>query len=168
MRAPRIMLDVVLGGLPLEVDSVYVNPDRDCSLLTHEEWREIRDAVEKCMNNVTPQEIQRRQEKIDLDRQNEMMMSGAYISSCINKDSPGYVYIFRADTVFKIGMSGDPEQRLKTLKSKPPYPTEVVHTIHSNTPRMLEHQLHNKYAGIRAFGEWFHLTEKDIQWLKML
>ena len=48
------------------------------------------------------------------------------------------------------------------------YPTEVVHTIHSNTPRMLEHQLHNKYAGIRAFGEWFHLTEKDIQWLKML
>ena len=67
--------------------------------------------------------------------------------------------------IFKIGMSEDPQRRLKALRTGNP----EIQLIHMSRPmeigeaEELERKLHIKYKRKRVSGEWFKLTATDIQ-----
>jgi DNA-binding XRE family transcriptional regulator len=80
--------------------------------------------------------------------------------------SAGFVYLFRADNgLLKIGRSGSPRDRLKAFACLP-VAVELIHQIRTNDMEWLEGELHQLYAARHVRGEWFRLTEEEVEVLK--
>lgn len=81
----------------------------------------------------------------------------------------GYVYVLRADNgVYKIGQSTQIDDRIKQLSIQLPYELELVHVIETDHVINAEQLLHNRYAEKRRGGEWFALTDEDLEEIKAL
>jgi DNA-binding XRE family transcriptional regulator len=77
----------------------------------------------------------------------------------------GYVYLFKADGGFyKIGMSKSPGTRLASFNALP-FNIRLIHQIETDSRRRLEKILHATYAACRVAGEWFALSEADVEGL---
>lgn len=76
----------------------------------------------------------------------------------------GYVYlILSADGCVKIGIAGNPQKRLQELQIGHAGVLRLIHIIPSADPEKLERKLHLAYGPKRVRGEWFQLTDEDIQ-----
>ena len=85
------------------------------------------------------------------------------------KPTGGYVYILKAGTYFKIGVTtGTVEGRVKELQTGSAKKIEIVHAIRTSDPYKLEKELHSKYSKKRKRGEWFDLSSYDVRKLKEL
>lgn len=76
----------------------------------------------------------------------------------------GYVYVARAENgLHKIGRSKTPEDRVRGFAGAiMPFIIELIHTIPSNDYAQAERLLHQRYAHCRRVGEWFDLSERDL------
>ena len=87
----------------------------------------------------------------------------------------GYVYILKFGNIYKIGMSVDVEKRMQDISGayrstipNMPYPIELVCDIKTNAMSKLEKRLHRKYRERRTNGEWFELSDSDVEEIKAL
>jgi len=81
----------------------------------------------------------------------------------------GYVYLLQADNgLYKIGQTKVIDQRIKQLVVSLPYELELVLTIESEFYKEIEATFHEQFADKRARGEWFELSEADIEHIKGL
>ena len=63
----------------------------------------------------------------------------------------------------KIGLTTDKlTKRLDSMQSDNWCDLEVIHTIYSEDVRLLERQLHEKYAPRHIRGEWFALEKDEV------
>lgn len=77
----------------------------------------------------------------------------------------GYVYLFKLNEYYKIGISVNPTRRLTSINSETPYTAILIHQIHTDHMRRLEDELHQRF-GVRRFkNEWFLLTDEDVQFI---
>ena len=78
----------------------------------------------------------------------------------------GCVYFFRhiGLTPVKIGYSSNesPIDRFNQFRTYAPYGSEILGFIIISDAKELETLLHRKYANKRLNGEWFDLTEQDV------
>lgn len=78
----------------------------------------------------------------------------------------GCVYFFRhiGLTPIKIGFSTNPSplSRFNQFKTYAPFGSELVGFIPTSDARGLELKLHSKYADKRISGEWFEITDEDV------
>lgn len=65
----------------------------------------------------------------------------------------------------KIGKSSNPKKREKTLQSEEPE-LELIFTL--NASLLTETELHIKFNSKRVRGEWFNLTDEDVNYIKSL
>ena len=82
------------------------------------------------------------------------------------KDPAGYVYLIKEvdfSGQYKIGRTIDPKSRLKQVDLKTPGETMVIALLKTEDAKVLERRLHQKYASKRKRGEWFDLTDKQVQ-----
>jgi hypothetical protein len=80
--------------------------------------------------------------------------------------SAGFVYLLRAimpETHYKIGYSANPTERIESMGVKLPFPIKPLHVIPTDNARKAEKWWHEKYAHARMGGEWFKLSDKEIQ-----
>lgn len=85
----------------------------------------------------------------------------------VNRDlieSNIYLMSNRRNGLTKIGISQDPKHREKTLQSQEPE-IDLIYTMAGN--RLKELKLHEYFAEKRIRGEWFDLTEEDIESIKV-
>lgn len=85
-------------------------------------------------------------------------------------DPSGYVYLLKSPSksLYKIGYTAKPDNRLATFKNKLPFNVQYVCLIKSDDMRTLEKRLHRKFADKRSDGEWFALTVTDVAYIKAL
>lgn len=82
---------------------------------------------------------------------------------------PGFIYLVRADTgEYKIGYSGNVEQRVKAFSVQPPFEYELVHTIPVDDMIRAEALVHERFAHKRIRGEWFALNEEEVEQIVQL
>lgn len=89
-----------------------------------------------------------------------------YDASRGKRDPGGYIYLIRANLPgrpCKIGRSANLPDRLKMFGVKLPFDFELLHTIPAADAYAAERMLHNHYADKRGHGEWFNLTDGDIE-----
>lgn len=83
-----------------------------------------------------------------------------------NKETSCYVYIMKdeSNSSHKIGISNKPEYREKTLQSDKPYITLLqAKEFPSRTiARAFESALHKTYESKHLRGEWFDLSEDEV------
>lgn len=81
----------------------------------------------------------------------------------------GYVYVLSSPfNYFKIGCSSKPRNRMLTFGVQLPFEVEMVAAIYSNDMYALEKELHQRFSDRRTRGEWFELTDADVEYIKGL
>ena len=78
----------------------------------------------------------------------------------------GVVYLLKAGEHFKIGKSIKFDKRLEQIKLLLPYAVEVVHVIRAAHVSQAEAHWHRRFAALRRNGEWFLLTEAEVNEFK--
>lgn len=76
----------------------------------------------------------------------------------------GFVYIIKNGDLYKIGSARKPHKRIAQLRTAAPF-LEELHHIPSLRYRELEHLLHVYYRNRRVKGEWFVLTDEDMDFI---
>lgn len=75
-----------------------------------------------------------------------------------------YLMLNQIDGLFKIGRSLNPEYRERTLQSQMPSIIKIF--ISPLTFQGNENKLHRIFSEKRVRGEWFRLTESDVEFIK--
>ncbi len=81
-------------------------------------------------------------------------------------DDIGYLYLFGMRDIVKIGISKNLEKRIRILNSLLIDDTKLIFSIKIKNYSKIEKILHNKYKEKRIKGEWFRLTEDNINEIK--
>jgi len=80
----------------------------------------------------------------------------------------GYVYLVRSKYGVKIGKSVNVRNRTRLFEVKLPFPITVEHYAWFDDYSFAERELHQKYHAKRLEGEWFALSENDVDHIKTL
>jgi predicted DNA-binding antitoxin AbrB/MazE fold protein len=87
-----------------------------------------------------------------------------YVNSSAEKETqPKYLYLIKADKYCKIGITKSPVSRLSDLMTLPPFEGEVLKCVMVNEAEDREKYLHKKYDDKRVNGEWFILSDREIE-----
>lgn len=84
-------------------------------------------------------------------------------------DVDGYVYLARADTGhYKIGRSVDPDDRIKHFDTQMPIDVREYYFFRASDYKAAEKKLHDlcDEHGEHVKGEWWHLPEYMVWWIK--
>ena len=82
----------------------------------------------------------------------------------------GWVYLIKSDTGhYKIGQTSNLHDRLRTFEVKLPFEITPIHAFFCHYDRLFcEKWLHEKFAAKRIRGEWFSLTNDDVEFIKSI
>ncbi|MCK8818109.1 GIY-YIG nuclease family protein [Natroniella sulfidigena] len=85
-------------------------------------------------------------------------------------DSVGYVYFLKevGGNKCKIGLTNDLDRRIGQISPKLPFQVELFHSIKTNCNYKLENFFHTMFKEKRLNGEWFELTESDLESVSVL
>ncbi len=78
------------------------------------------------------------------------------------RDRRGIVYLLRVGVHFKIGKSIVPKQRYGQLSIQLPEKPDLVHEIVTNDVDYTERHWHRRFVAKRMNGEWFQLSEEEV------
>jgi excisionase family DNA binding protein len=81
-------------------------------------------------------------------------------------DGQPCVYLLRLGQYHKIGKTIHLTRRVAEFISIFPEDPELIHTIQTAQHSSLEAFLHQRFSRQRVKGEWFRLTENDIDWIR--
>ena len=77
-----------------------------------------------------------------------------------------YVYLIKSQYgSVKIGITKDVNRRLMTLGTASPTQLSVAGCKLARNARAIEKELHHKFKSKRIYGEWFNLSQEDINWI---
>jgi hypothetical protein len=76
------------------------------------------------------------------------------------------VYILESHGLYKIGKASNLSTRLAGLQAGNPHELNVVAVITTEAYEVLERALHRLYIDQRVHGEWFRLSQSDIEEIK--
>ena len=87
----------------------------------------------------------------------------------VRHGSPGFVYLLQSPTsAYKIGRASNPHNRLKTFGVQLPFEVEFIALIQTDDMHNLERELHALFDNKRINGEWFALTQQDVEYIRGL
>ena len=80
----------------------------------------------------------------------------------------GRIYLYKAGIYYKIGRTKNLERREREIKLQLPFKVELIHHIKTNNPIKTEKYWHDHFATRRQNGEWFCLTNSDVEEFKRI
>lgn len=83
------------------------------------------------------------------------------------KGFDGFVYLIgnRKQKIYKIGLSRQPKERFKAFNTKLPFTVEILHQIEATDMKKAEKLLHDWMKDKNTHGEWFNLSQKEIDFI---
>lgn len=78
----------------------------------------------------------------------------------------GSIYIIRCQNHIKIGRAFNVKSRLYSMKVGNPFDIELIFSIKVPDDKAIEKELHNKFENKHHKGEWFNLTDEDVEQVK--
>lgn len=85
------------------------------------------------------------------------------------RNRAGYVYLIKSPTrYYKIGKTGNPDDRMRTFNVKLPFEVSYLCLIKTDDMHLLEKELHERFSSKRVNGEWFRLKKADIAYIMQL
>lgn len=77
-----------------------------------------------------------------------------------------YVYIFKCENYYKIGITNNVKRRLHDAQVSTPFKIELIYNHLCKFASQREYDLHWKFRKQNVRGEWFNLTEDNINFIK--
>ena len=79
-----------------------------------------------------------------------------------------YVYLIRSIEYYKIGIANDVESRLAQLQTGNPNELVIESCYEFPNSQAVEAALHQKFVYVRKRGEWFQLTNSDLETFRQI
>lgn len=79
---------------------------------------------------------------------------------------PGRVYLIRSGDLYKIGKTDTPDRRYMEIQRTVPGKIEEIHILETDDPAGIESYWHRRFSEKRRAGEWFDLSEPDVEAFK--
>ncbi len=73
-----------------------------------------------------------------------------------------WVYLIHCQHYYKIGIANDVEARMIQLATGNPFEITLVSCYEFKNASVVETSIHQRFSGSRKRGEWFELSEKDV------
>lgn len=90
-------------------------------------------------------------------------------STALFRSPSGYIYLLCiSNKYYKIGLSRQPNQRLRGIRWASPFPVEKLHQFYCQYISEIEAALHDRFRDKRLNGEWFELSQEDVRWFMSL
>lgn len=135
--------------------------DANGFLLTREELKNLYQKLNIFFDYVGDDEV----DKYNKDKmfRIENRITTSKVRQQINKS--GWIYIIGDNNgLFKIGMTKrKPDERINEFSPKLPFETQLIYSEKTNDACLLEEKLHEKFSEKRVRGEWFKLTERELE-----
>jgi len=80
--------------------------------------------------------------------------------------SKGYVYFIKCDKYYKIGATTDVYSRFHSIQVCNPFDISLFHVIKSDDMYLTEKLFQDMFGRVERRGEWFELSEKNLQYIK--
>lgn len=82
-----------------------------------------------------------------------------------HKNEKWHLYVIECAGFYKIGITGSPYERMKTMRAYNPLPLKCVmyRTIPRRSARLVEGLVHQRLAEFHHTGEWFRASLDDIR-----
>lgn len=82
----------------------------------------------------------------------------------VRRPLKGYVYLVRHgdSDYYKIGMTSDCQQRMRSFQTASPEELTLIHSIKTNDMVALELYFHELFGPCRVRGEWFELDNVEV------
>lgn len=142
--------------------------DQGGYILTHKEFLEITEGLNKFFECYDDKEIERYNQESD-ERRARQQLEQAVKGKGNRKAIAGSVYLIRAENgLYKIGKAKSLKNRLQPFTVHFPMKWELVTSFHANDYSAAEALLHEKYASKRDVGEWFRLSDEDVEYIKRI
>ncbi len=104
--------------------------------------------------------------KVEERRNNTLSISPEWIRAVSKKSN--YVYLIRAGNgLTKIGISYDIQKRLNMLNTASPVELSLIFFFEPSNAVKTEKYLHIKFDKKRVKGEWFNLSDSEIEWIRL-
>jgi excisionase family DNA binding protein len=99
------------------------------------------------------------------ERESLLPQDARWPAVAIPPEATDSVYLLHMGPYYKIGYSNRPIQRVAELCGMLPVRPILIALIVVEYAAALERSLHKRYGNVRANGEWFCLTDEDVQFL---
>ena len=147
----------VLEKCQLDGEPIVMMLDGCGCSITKAEWDELKEGMENTF------------ERLDVSLHNERARKALHDE--LNKPpSPkekkvdnGFVYFLKSETGhYKIGKTSNVKSRIKTLQVCSPYKLDLYCYFKTSEMSEVEEKMHEIFHEKRANGEWFSITEEEI------
>lgn len=78
-------------------------------------------------------------------------------------ETPGFIYLLKSGVFYKIGKTTDLKKRFHQIKLQLPFSVELVRSCKVPDMNEMESHYHGAFSEQRRNGEWFELTDRQIQ-----
>ena len=123
----------------------------------YEEYKLLREESETVIFYVINDELELNKDNYELRKVNNFKKYNPSKDD-INK----YVYIIKAGKHTKVGISKNLQNRFKEIQTANPYVLELVFTKIVDNAQAVEKSIHKEYSNFHILGEWFILSDKQI------
>lgn len=106
-----------------------------------------------------------REYKQELDKKRARLVEQWRNNPAGPRDAHGWVYVIKCGDHYKIGMTRNLKSRTSCLGVLLPQKTELVISVESGDYSKTEAELHQKFNDRRVNGEWFALTDDDLDYI---
>ncbi len=164
----KILFDPGLVQLKIKYsyeDDLFFVVDDKGLLITHEQFFSINDEIGLFFNEYSDEEIEQMNTEVEEKYQERENWESQEGGSRSPKLKSGFVYLMKSKEGYKIGWSGNPEARMKQIKPYAPS-IQLIHTFEADNVLLAEQTLHILFEGARISGEWYDLTNRNVEGFK--
>jgi len=136
--------------------------------LKRDEWERLRFAVNSFYQQTSDEEIEHIYESLRIAMTTIKEEMDRVLKKGVETRQKGYIYFLRANSYVKIGRTNNIDRRMAQIQPRLPFKTQVFHVVETNDPVKYEHFFHDKFKDKRANGEWFELSDDDLEWILTL
>lgn len=137
-------------------------------LPSHEDVELLISGIRQLYQEITPSDIQKINEQIRLQDETEYL---AQVEDFYNKNSPkkkvnnpGFFYIGRSNSLYKIGISKNMKSREKSYKTENPFGFDIVFQCSVTRQNKCERAVAEAIGkSPKLRKEWFELNEAELQ-----
>lgn len=80
----------------------------------------------------------------------------------------GYIYVVQCNRFYKIGIAEDIKKRMAGLQTANPVKLRLLFCQKHSDYKNMERYFHCKFKHKRTRGEWFLLSNEDVEWLAVV
>lgn len=80
-----------------------------------------------------------------------------------DSETGSHIYFIRCQQFVKIGIADSVAKRLCSIQTGNPYTLELLNSFSVTQARQVEHSLHEHFDAQWQRGEWFTLTDEQIE-----